>query len=123
MKGKKKADIQPIRTGSQAYPRQIFKAILSVLRRTDPEFPIQYALCLCEIADAEGLSVTELADRTDLALSTVSRIVGALSDYRSNGQPFELISLKIAPEERRRKALYLTPKGRKLLQDIESILS
>ncbi|MFK7840249.1 MAG: helix-turn-helix domain-containing protein [Bdellovibrionales bacterium] len=44
-------------------------------------------MCLGEITLDEGLSVTQLSNRTGLALSTVSRIVGALSQYRQMGEP------------------------------------
>lgn len=98
-------------------------ALLAEFRRIDPEFPMQYAICLLEIANDEGLSLTELADRTNMALSTVSRVVGALSDYRSNGQPYELISMRISPEERRRKELHLSDKGKKLITSLEKVIS
>lgn len=92
-----------------------FLSVLNVLRQVDPEFPLHYAICLAEIARDEGMSLTQLAERTNLALSTVSRIVGCLSKYRPNGRPYELISLQMAADERRRRELYLTPAGRELL--------
>lgn len=92
--------------------------ILSHLQKIDAEFPLQYFICLLHISLNEGLSVTNLAEETNLALSTVSRIVGALSQYRQNGQPYGLVEIHIPPTERRRKELRLTPKGRTLLQRI-----
>ncbi len=101
---------------------EVFLVLLKHLQSIDPEFPLQYAICFGEIAMNEGISVSELAHRGKISLSTVSRIVGALSDYRKNGQPYELVSLQICPQERRRKELYLTDKGRELLADISLIL-
>lgn len=95
--------------------------LLDILRRIqkiDGEFPIQYAICLVEIAQNEGCSITFLAEETNLALSTVSRIVGALSDYRQLGQPFGFVEVKISTTERRRKELYLTDLGRTTLKEI-----
>ena len=66
-----------------------FLVLLRELQKIDPEFPLQYAVCLAEIALDEGLSVTDLSNRTGMAISTVSRIVGALSDYRQSGQPWK----------------------------------
>lgn len=100
----------------------ILLSILHSLKEIDPEFPIQYAICLAEIAENEGCSLTDLAEKTDLALSTVSRIAGALSDYRQRGAPYELIEMKISKTERRKKELFLTPKGRKTLERILSAL-
>ncbi|MFA7275423.1 MAG: MarR family winged helix-turn-helix transcriptional regulator [Pseudobdellovibrionaceae bacterium] len=93
----------------------IFLDVLHGLQKIDPEFPIQYAICLVEISKAEGCSLTYLSDRTGLALSTISRIVGALSSYRQKGNPYGFISIKVAEEERRRKEIYLTPEGRTTL--------
>ncbi|MBL8638618.1 MAG: winged helix-turn-helix transcriptional regulator [Alphaproteobacteria bacterium] len=99
-----------------------FLALLHQLQKIDSEFPIQYAICLSEISLNEGCSLTTLAEKTGLSLSTISRIVGALSDFRQNGEPYGLIELKISPEERRRKEIYLTAKGRQTLQKITKII-
>lgn len=101
---------------------RVFLDLLRHLQKIDPEFPLHYAVCLAEISLDEGCSLTTLAERMGLSLSTVSRIVGALSDFRPNGEPYGLIELKIAPEERRRKELYLTAKGKALLQKIAKTL-
>ncbi len=97
--------------------------ILQGLREIDPEFPIQYAICLTEIALDEGMSLSDLAERTGLALSTVSRIVGALSEKRQgSGKPYGLVTVKISSEERRRKELYLSPEGRNALAVIAPLI-
>ena len=90
--------------------------LLQFLRRIDPEFPIQYALCLSEIARHEGLSVTELAQRTGITLSTVSRIVSALSSTR--GRYAGLINVRFSRVESRRKELSLTPQGHTVIRHI-----
>lgn len=108
-------------TGKTSIPEwaaRLFLSLLHQLQKIDSEFPIQYAICLSEISLNEGCSLTTLAERTGLSLSTVSRIVGSLSDFRQNGEPYGLIELKISLQERRRKELYLTPKGRQVLQKI-----
>lgn len=101
----------------RAAPRLLLD-ILHQLQKIDPEFPLQYAVCLTEISLDEGCSLTTLAERAGLTLSTVSRIVGALSDYRQNGQPYGLIEIRISAAERRRKELYLTARGRSTLQKL-----
>lgn len=103
-------------------PVQTFMDLLRQLQKIDNEFPLQYALCLAEISVHEGLSLTALAEKVNLSLSTISRIVGSLSEYRQNGQPYGLVEIRISAEERRRKELYLTPKGRALIQKISKIL-
>lgn len=97
---------------------QKFLILLKELQYVDPEFPLQYSICLAEISMNEGLSLTQLSEKTGLSLSTVSRIVGALSDYRKNKQPYGFIKLEVSKQERRRKELYLTEKGVALMEKI-----
>ena len=97
--------------------------ILREFQKIDTEFPLQYAVCLIEIAKHEGVSVTELSRKTSMALSTVSRIVGALSKKRQKGQAFDLIKVQISKEEKRRKELYLTARGKALINSLSDILN
>ncbi len=99
-----------------------FLRLLRELQKIDPEFPLQYAVCLGVISLREGLSISCLAEETNLSLSTVSRIVGALSTARQKGEPYGLIRTKVSPNEKRRKEIYLTPKGRLFIQSIEELL-
>lgn len=100
-----------------------FLGLLRELQKIDPEFPLQYAVCLAEITLDEGLSVTELSNRTGMALSTVSRIVGALSKYRQMGEPYELVDLRTSEKSRRTKEIRLTDKGRKIVGNIVGLMA
>ena len=100
-----------------------FTRLLQELQKIDAEFPLQYAVCLAEIALDEGLSVSELAHKTNLALSTVSRIVGALSTARQKGTPYGLVKVAISARERRRKEITLTPKGQATIDSVSDIMS
>lgn len=96
-------------------------SLLRELQKIDPEFPLQYAVCLAEISQNEGLSLTDLAGRTNLALSTISRIVGALANNRQKGKPFGLVRVVVSETERRRKELYLTARGRAVIEKLAAI--
>lgn len=100
-----------------------FLRLLRELQKIDTEFPLQYAICLTEISLNEGISLTALSQKSGMALSTVSRITGALSQHRQKGRPYGLVKVTTAPEERRRKELFLTPKGRAVMDNIANILA
>jgi DNA-binding MarR family transcriptional regulator len=100
----------------------MFLKLMRELQKINPEFPIQYAICLAEISLNDELSLTELSKRTHMPLSTVSRIVGALSDSRQRGKPYNLVKVAICTTERRRKNLSLTTKGKAVIQGIEDVL-
>jgi DNA-binding MarR family transcriptional regulator len=100
----------------------VMRNLVQFLQKIDPEFPPHYAVCLFEIALNEGLSLTQLAEKVDLSLSTVSRIVGALSDFRPNGLPYGLIEIRVSVAERRRKELILTSKGKSFILKLAKTL-
>ncbi len=97
-----------------------FIETMELLRSLDSEFPIQHAISLGIISLHPGLSLTQLAGKTNLTLSTVSRIVGALSEHRANGRPYHLIKVTTSKTERRKKELTLTQKGKDFLAQIEN---
>ena len=100
-----------------------FLKLLRELQKIDPEFPLQYAVCLGVISLKEGLSITELAKHTNLPLSTVSRIVGALSTSRQKGEPYGLALVKKSKQEKRKKEIYLSTKGKLFIQSIDELMT
>lgn len=92
------------------------------LQKIDSEFPLQYAVCLGEISKHDKLSLTELSENTGIPMSTTSRIVGALSKKRQKGQAFNLVSVSICPQERRRKEISLTAKGKAVIGSVCDLL-
>lgn len=95
--------------------------LLKEFQTIDSAFPLQYAICLLEIARDEGLSLTTLASRTNMPLSTVSRIIGALSNKRQKGQAFYLIDVQLSDHSRRLKEIRLSPRGRSIIRQIEAL--
>lgn len=98
-------------------------ALLRELQKIDPEFPLQYAVCFAEISRAEGLSLTALSQKTGMPLSTVSRIVGALSRQRQKGVPYDLVRVTVSAAERRKKELHLTTRGRAVIRALAAIIA
>ncbi|HPD82773.1 MAG: MarR family transcriptional regulator [Alphaproteobacteria bacterium] len=81
----------------------------------DPEFPMQWAITFLEIAQNEGASLKDIAEETGISMSVMSRTIGALANYRRMGKPYGIITVKAAKDDRRRKELFLTKKGKTLL--------
>lgn len=97
--------------------------LLHEFQRIDHEFPLQYAVCLAEISLDEGLSLTQLSQKTDMALPTVSRIIGALSQHRQSGKPYGLVRVRTSKQERRRKEIYLTAKGKNIMDSLSKLIT
>lgn len=102
---------------------ETFIKLLHELQKIDPEFPLQYARCLFEIALDEGLCLTDLSERTGTALSTISRVTSALAKEKARGKNYALVQIKISSKERRRKQLFLTKKGRDVISNVSALLA
>ncbi|PWC54182.1 MarR family transcriptional regulator [Azospirillum sp. TSO22-1] len=97
--------------------------VLEAFRTLDPDLPIQYALSFMTIAQNEGISIGELAERLGIAQSSASRNVAALSRWHSFGKAgLDLVSAQEDPRERRRKVVALTDKGRAFLDALRGIV-
>lgn len=101
----------------------LFLRLLRELQKIDSEFPLQYAVCLGEIAANEGISLSQLAERTSMPLSTVSRIVSALSKKRQTGAGYDLVRATISATERRKKELTLTTRGHAVMSSITDLVN
>ncbi|MBP2300303.1 MarR family transcriptional regulator [Azospirillum picis] len=98
--------------------------VLEAFRKLDPDLPIQYALSFMTIAQSEGISIGELAERLGIAQSSASRNVAALSRWHSFGKAgLDLVQAQEDPRERRRKVVTLTDKGHAFLADLRAIIN
>ena len=98
--------------------------ILEELRRLDPDMPIQYALSFLTIAQNEGLSMGDLAQRLGIAQSSASRNIAALSKWHSFGKAgHDLVEAHEDPRERRRKIVRLTARGHHLVSVLRALVA
>jgi len=98
--------------------------VLEEFRKLDPDLPIQYALSFLTLAENEGMSMRELAERLGIAQSSASRNVAALSKWHSFGKPgLDLVQAEEDPRERRRKIISLTPKGHELIATLRDMMN
>lgn len=92
---------------------------LAALREIDPYLPSQTAETLLVVANRPGLTMAELEKETGLAQSTISRNVASLSKWHRIGKEgYDLVEAVDDPRERRRKIVFLTVKGQRLVQKI-----
>jgi DNA-binding MarR family transcriptional regulator len=98
-------------------------AILLLFREQDGEMPVQQQLVLCHIALNEGTTQRDLCQALDMAVSSASRNIAALSEVHRLGKPgLGLITWSEDLNDRRSKLLTLTPKGRAFMHRILSVL-
>jgi len=98
--------------------------VLEEFRRFDPDMPIQYALSFLTIAQNEGLSMGDLAQRLGIAQSSASRNIAALSRWHSFGKDgHNLVEAREDPRERRRKIVSLTPRGHHLVATLRALVA
>jgi DNA-binding MarR family transcriptional regulator len=79
----------------------------------EPDMPVQQARTVLAVATRPGLAMGDLSRMVFMSQSLCSRTVAALSKWQRRGIPgLDLIETIEDPRERRRKIMYLTPKGR-----------
>ncbi len=94
------------------------QAVLNELTTIDSEFPLQWAIVFLCIAQDEGLSLKDISEETGISMSVMSRTIGALSNYRRMGKPYGIVTVKMAKDDRRRKELFLSKKGKRLIEKL-----
>jgi len=76
------------------------------------------------IADTPGLTQKEIADRSDMTTSTVSRAVDVFSDSGrrdGKGGAAGLVEIRLDPDDERLKLVYLTEKGQAFLYQLQNL--
>jgi DNA-binding MarR family transcriptional regulator len=92
---------------------------LQGLREVDPYIASQTIECLLAVAMRPGITMQDLSKDTGLAQSSCSRNIALLSKYHRLGKEgFDLVEAVDDPRERRRKIVYLTAKGQKLVNKL-----
>jgi DNA-binding MarR family transcriptional regulator len=93
--------------------------IFELLKEIDSEMPVQQMQVLLYVMLNEGKLQRNLCTALEMATSTASRNVAALSNVNRHGKVgADLIGWKERPEDRRSKSLVLTPKGQSLARKL-----
>ena len=97
--------------------------VLSKFRELDAEMQMPQAVTLLTVALNEGISLSDLTERTRQATSSASRNVASLSTVHRKGKPGHgLVLNREDPFERRKKQHVLTPKGRSFVDQLIEIV-
>jgi DNA-binding MarR family transcriptional regulator len=102
--------------------RNRFRSIMTIVntfRDLDTEMPMQQAMVFLWVAMNEGKTQRDMRGTLDIPSSTASRNLAALSDFHRLGKPgLGLVVFVDHPEDRRSKLLYLSKKGRDVVQTL-----
>jgi DNA-binding MarR family transcriptional regulator len=86
--------------------------VLSNLREIDPNMPVSEALSLLLICKYDGISLKDLASKADVGMASASRYVSTFS------LELGLVTATEDPDERRKKVISLTAKGKSTIRKI-----
>lgn len=93
--------------------------VFEEFRKLDAEMQMQTALVFLLVAKNEGCAVRDLEGWTGLSSASCSRNIASLSNVNRKGRPgHNLISAKVDTIDRRQRNLFLTIKGRKVLENV-----
>lgn len=106
--------------------KKTMKALLTVVvevRKVDPEMQMQTFETLLRIALNEGVPMAQLQQETKVSLSATSRNVGILSRVNVKGaKALGFCEAHEDPMDRRRKVVYMTPKGKTFIDKLNTAL-
>ena len=109
------------KTLNEAYSNA--QRFIRLLREQQSDMPMQMTDVLLVIARRPGLTMAELSEEVDLAQSSCSRNVATLSEYHRLGKPgLGLVEAIIDPREPRRRAIFLTQKGKVFVTQLMRVL-
>ncbi len=97
--------------------------VINAVRIVDDTMPVQTLSVFLGVAQKEPISISDLATLTGLAQSSASRNVAALSEWHWLKKPgLGLVKLEVDPMELRKKLVTLTPKGKKLVEQLTGLV-
>jgi len=99
--------------------------IIEEMRKFDPHMESQSIAVffyVCHYGGADGISMQSISENLDLAQSTISRNCYKLGDKTGKGIGIGLLQSFEDPEERRRKLVRLTAKGRRVFNTLSEMV-
>lgn len=104
---------------------KLLQVICYLRDNVHPEFPAQQLALLFEVASNPGVTYQDLEKSLGMPHGSVSRNVKAMTKWRtSQGERRGYDLLRIEPNEweRRQFSLFLSDRGKQMVEEIESIL-
>jgi DNA-binding MarR family transcriptional regulator len=107
-------------------PSTLLEGLLKAFRRLrdrHADMTLLQAMCFFTVATKQGITQRALYEELSASDSAASRILAVLSDIGDRKTAgLDLVSMRVNPNDRRERLLYLTPKGRRLIDDIAADL-
>lgn len=100
------------------------KGVITALRDVYEDMPVTMMLVFMEVARDEGVTVSQVMQRTGLSQASASRNCRALTDRATPTRDgFDLCEFRPCPDDFRSKLLYLNDKGKALVKRLEEAMS
>lgn len=102
---------------------KIYRAV-EELRKIDPEMQAHTINIFLVVCMNPGITMKDLGQQLGVSQATMSRNIAALGKvHRLNRPGLDLVEAQEDPAERRRKIVNLTPKGKRIKDALEKIIT
>jgi len=97
--------------------------LMEVIREIDEHMAIQHVLALLVVARKPGCSPGDLVTELGTTSASAARIVARLSTWEMPTiKGYGLIEVEMSMADRRRRLLWLTPAGQRLIRKMEEVI-
>jgi DNA-binding MarR family transcriptional regulator len=101
---------------------ELFVHFLEVVREVDPYLTIAHAAVLLIIARNPGCSPSDLITELGLSSAATARVIARLSNWETPlSKGLGLVTSEIDPTDRRKRNLFLTAEGHRLINFIAEV--
>jgi DNA-binding MarR family transcriptional regulator len=97
--------------------------------KVNEEFPLQHLAILIKVAQQEGITQHQMVTELNSYSGSMSRNIKLLSQWADRDDKgtlhikgYNLLECRPDLEERKRMAVYLSPKGKQLMGELDSIM-
>lgn len=89
----------------------------------DPDLTVSRLQILLVVAQGQDVLTRDISRKTGLAISSITRSLGQLGDKPQRGvkQGLGLVDVRPDPDDSRRVFINLSPKGRKVIEDLQNM--
>lgn len=102
---------------------QLVSLVLDEFKKLRKDMPLSHAICFLMVAEEEGLTVSQYADKAKVGQTVMTRWLFDIGSHSRTRDPgLGLVQQRSDPNDLRKHQTFLTDKGRQLAHSLARVL-